>query len=202
MFVHNFCFLTCFCNPWAFAVSCKRFLNFSVCYHFAMKRLYPEEQNMVVSHEKIIKSSLSCHNAKLWVLVQAPKFNRGCVPKEGLDVYAFAKEVCENQLDHSRTQVLMIRAAAAATAKLLQSCPTLCDPIDGSPPGSPVPGILQVRTLEWVAVSFSNAWKWKVKVKSLSRVRLLATPWTAAYQAPQSMGFSRLEYWSGVPLPR
>ena len=89
--------------------------------------------------------------------MQAPKFNRGCVPKEGLDVYAFAKEVCENQLDHSRTQVLMIRAAAAATAKLLQSCPTLCDPIDGSPPGSPVPGILQVRTLEWVAVSFSNA---------------------------------------------
>ena len=74
-------------------------------------------------------------------------------------------------------------------------------PIDGSPPGSPVPGILQARTLEWVAISFSNAWKWKVKVKSLSRVRLLATPWTAAYQAPPSMGFSRQEYWSGVPLP-
>ena len=83
----------------------------------------------------------------------------------------------------------------------LQSCPTLCDPIDGSPPGSPVPGILQARTLEWVAISFSNACKWKVKVKSLSRVRLLATPWTAAYQAPPSMGFSRQEYWSGVPLP-
>ena len=77
----------------------------------------------------------------------------------------------------------------------------LCDPIDGSPPGSPVPGILQARTLEWVAISFSNAGKWKVKVKSLSRVRLLATPWTAAYQAPPSMGFSRLEYWSRVPLP-
>jgi len=76
-------------------------------------------------------------------------------------------------------------------AKSLQSCPTLCDPIDGSPPGSPIPGILQARTLEWVAISFSNAWKWKVKVKSLSRVRLLATPWTAAYQAPPSMGFSR-----------
>ena len=86
-------------------------------------------------------------------------------------------------------------------AKLLQSCPTLCDPIDGSPPGSPVPGILQARTLEWVAISFSNAWKWKGKVKSLSRVQLLATPWTAAYQAPPSMGFSRQEYWSGVPLP-
>ena len=86
-------------------------------------------------------------------------------------------------------------------AKSLQSCPTLCDPIDGSPPGSAVPGILQARTLEWVAISFFNAWKWKVKVKSLSRVRLLATPWTAPYQAPPSMGFSRQEYWSGVPLP-
>ena len=89
----------------------------------------------------------------------------------------------------------------AATAKLLQSCPTLCDPVDGSPPGSPVPGILQARTLEWVAISFSNAWKWKVKVKSLSRFQLFGTPWTAAYQAPLSMGFSRQEYWSGVPLP-
>ena len=84
---------------------------------------------------------------------------------------------------------------------MLQSCLTLCDPIDGSPPGSAVPGILQARTLEWVAISFSNAWKWRVKVKSLSRVQLLATPWTAAYQAPPSMGFSRQEYWSGVPLP-
>ena len=90
---------------------------------------------------------------------------------------------------------------AAAAAKSLQSCPTMCDPIDGSPPGSPVPGILQARTLEWVAISFSNAWKWKVKVKSLSHVRPLATPWTAAHQAPPSMGFSRQEYWSGVPLP-
>ena len=77
----------------------------------------------------------------------------------------------------------------------------LCDPIDGSPPGSPFPRILQARTLEWVAISFSNSWKWKVKVKSLSRVWLFATPWTAAYQAPLSMGFSRQEYWSGVPLP-
>ena len=90
---------------------------------------------------------------------------------------------------------------AAAAAKSLQSCPTLCDPIDCSPPGSPVPGILQARTLEWVAISFSNAGKWKVKVKSLSHVRLLATPWTAAHQAPPSMGFSRQECWSGVPLP-
>ena len=90
---------------------------------------------------------------------------------------------------------------AAAAAKSLQSCPTLCDPIDGSPPGFPIPGILQARTLEWVAISFSNAGKWKVKGKSLSRVWLLATPLTAAHQDPPSMGFSRQEYWSGVPLP-
>ena len=85
--------------------------------------------------------------------------------------------------------------------KLFTIFQKLCDPIDGSPPGSLVPGILQARTLEWVAISFSNAWKWKVKVKSLSRVRLFETPWTAAHQAPPSMGFSRQEYWSGVPLP-
>ena len=90
---------------------------------------------------------------------------------------------------------------AAAAAKSLLSCPTLCDSIDGSPPGASVPGILQARIQEWVAISFSNAWKWKVKVKSLSRVWLLATPWTAAHQAPPSMGFSRQENWSGVPLP-
>ena len=96
-------------------------------------------------------------------------------------------------------QGLVIRTTAAA--KSLQSYPTLCNPIDGSPPGSAVPGILQARTLEWVAISFSNAWKWKVKVKSLSRVQLFTTPWIAAYQAPPSMGISRQEYWSGVPLP-
>ena len=86
-------------------------------------------------------------------------------------------------------------------AKSLQSCRTLCDPIDGSLPGSPIPGSLQARTLEWVSISFSIVWKWKVKVKSLSRDQLLVTPWTVAHQAPPSMGFSRQEYWSGVPLP-
>ena len=91
--------------------------------------------------------------------------------------------------------------SAAAASKSLQSCLTLCDPIDGSPPDSPVPGILQARTLEWVAISFSNAWKWKVKVKLLNCVRLLVIPWTAAYQAPPPMGFSKQEYWSRVPLP-
>ena len=87
--------------------------------------------------------------------------------------------------------LIFVREVAAAAAKSLQSCPTLCDPTDGSPPDSTISGILQARTLEWVAISFSNAGKWKVKVKSLSRVGLLATPWTAAYQAPPSMGFSR-----------
>ena len=89
----------------------------------------------------------------------------------------------------------------SVAAKSLQTCPTLCNPIDGSPPGYPIPGILQARTLEWVAISFSNSWKWKLKVKSLSLVWLLATPWTAAYQAPPSRCFSRQEYWIGVPLP-
>ena len=92
-------------------------------------------------------------------------------------------------------------ATAAAAAKSLQSCLTLCGPIDGSPPGSPVPGILQARILEWAAISFSNAWKWKLKVKLLNRAWLFATPWTAAYQATLPMGFSRQEYWSELPLP-
>ena len=97
--------------------------------------------------------------------------------------------------DHLSCQAITYSiSAAAAAAKSLQSCPTLWDPIDGSPPGSPILGILQARTLEWVAISFSNAWKWKVEVKSLSRVWLLVTTWTAAYQAPPSMGFSRQEY--------
>ena len=91
--------------------------------------------------------------------------------------------------------------SAAAPAKSLPLCLTLCDPIDGSLPGSSVPGILQARTLEWVAISFSNAWKWKVNVKSLSRVQLVLTPWTAAHQAPPSMGFARWEHWSGVLSP-
>ena len=95
----------------------------------------------------------------------------------------------------------LLNFKCAAAANSLQSCPTLCDPIDGSPPGSPVPGIFQARTLEWVAISFSNAWKWKMKVKPLSHVWLFTTPWTVAYQAPPSTGFSRQEYWSRLPLP-
>ena len=105
------------------------------------------------------------------------------------------------QGDLSLTFKKMVNMPAATAAKSLQSCLTLCDPTNGSPPGSPIPGTLQARALEWVAISFSNAWKWKVKVKSLSRVLLLVTPRTSAYQAPPPMGFSRQEYWSGVPLP-
>ena len=115
--------------------------------------------------------------------------------------YGFGQQlVWISEAFHSKYYTLQYLFAAAA-AKSLQSCLTLCDPIDGSPPGPTIPGILQARTLEWVAISFSSAWKWKVKVKSLSRVRLFVTPWTVAHQAPASMGFSRQEYWSGVPLP-
>ena len=109
--------------------------------------------------------------------------------------------VCYTEWSQEEKSKYILTHTAAAAAKSLQSCPTLCDPIEGSPPGSPVPGILQARTLEWVAISFSNAWKWKVKVKLLSGARLFVIPWTAAYQAPPSMGFSRQEYWSGLLLP-
>ena len=108
-------------------------------------------------------------------------------------------DIRDEDVDPTNKEVKIMCKGAAAAAKSLQLCLTLCDPIDGSPPGSPVPGILQARTLEWIAISSSKAWKWKVKMKSLSRVWLLETPWTAAYQAPLSMGFSRQEYWSGVP---
>ena len=113
------------------------------------------------------------------------------------------KKMTANYRTYIYSLILLItpqQMFAAAAAKSLQSCLTLCDPRDGSPPGSPVPGILQASTLEWVAISFSNAWKWKVKVKSLSGVQLLATPWTAAYQAPPSMEFSRQEYWRAMSM--
>ena len=112
--------------------------------------------------------------------------------------HTFTFKVIKLGLKWTRVTQLASWFAAATAAKSLQLCPTLCDPRDGSPPGSP--GILQARTLEWVAIAFSNAWKWNVKVKSFSCVQLLVTPWTAAYQAPPSMGFSRQEFWSGVPL--
>ena len=126
-------------------------------------------------------------------------FLQFCWSKE-LEITWFAKHI-HKVLSLSQCQKGLTNAYDAAAAKSLQSCLTPCGPIDGSPPGSPIPEILQARTLERVAISFSNAWKWKVKVKLLSRDRLFETPWTAAYQAPPSMGFSRQEYCSGVPLP-
>ena len=117
-------------------------------------------------------------------------------------LFRFSTSLCVNfgRLCHSRNWLISSSAAAAA-AKSLQSCPTLCDPMDCSLPGFSVHGILQARTLERVAISFPNAWEWKVKVKSLSHVRLFAIPWTAAHQAPPSIGFSGQQYWSRVPLP-
>ena len=119
----------------------------------------------------------------------------------GLEKVSFHSNPKGNAKECSNYRTIALISHAAAAAKSLQSCLTLCDPMDCSLPGFSVHGILQARTLEWVAISFSNAWKWDVKVKLLSRVWLLATPWTAAHQAPPSMGFSRQEYWSGVPLP-
>ena len=134
----------------------------------------------------------------LWLLEQ-----RGGVEWESVDSRCrlLHREWMDNKASLCTQETISNINHAAAASKSLQSCRTLCDPIDGSAPGSPVSGILQARTLEWVAISFSNALKWKVKVKSLSRVRPSATPWTVAYHAPPSMGFSRQEYWSGVPLP-
>ena len=132
-----------------------------------------------------------------WVAFPSP----GDLPKPGTNLCLLHWQADSLLLSHRGNPLIGAAAAAAAAAKSLQSCPILCDPIDGSPPGSSIPGILQARTLQWVAISFSNAWKWKAKVKSLSHVWLLATPWTAAYPAPPSMEFSSQEYWSGVPLP-
>ena len=151
----------------------------------------------------MLKSSPQCDGSWRWDSRRWLGFKSG-IFMNGIN--ALIKETTESLVRTQREDnCLWTRkwalAAAVAAAKLLQSCLTLCDRTDGSPPGSPVPGILQARTLEWVAISSSKAWKGKVKVKSLSHVRLLATPWTAAYQAPPSIGFSRQEYWSGLPLP-
>ena len=140
------------------------------------------------------QSGLWAHQIQVWAHVEDNN-------DTSKDIRQSMRMTTKFRMKHCAPIFLIKYFASAKSAKSLQSCLTLCDPIDGSPPGSTVPGILQARTLEWVAISFSNAWKWKVKTKSLSRVRLLVTPWTAAYQAPPPMGFSRQEYWTGVPLP-
>ena len=161
-----------------------------------------------MSSDPWVQVPIRLHSSKCIYWIQ----NVFCIQWGWLSIWTYVhflrKHVCSCLMDRRRgsTKILgenMVNNTLAATAavKSLQSCPTLCNPRDCSPPGSPVPGILQARTLEWVAISFSNAWKWKVKGKSLSHARLLATPWIAAHQAPPSMGFSRQEYWSGVPLP-
>ena len=128
----------------------------------------------------------------IWSLVPLPFLKPVCTSGSSCFIYCWSLAL--------RILSITLLACTDSAAKSLQSCPTVCYSIDSSPPGS-VPGILQARTLEWVAISFFNAWKWKVKVKPLSHVRLLATPWTTAYQAPPSMGFSRQEYWNQLPLP-
>ena len=149
---------------------CLRSLKYAHQYHSL------KQTKKILKHLNISKAQWMNINPRKWSWVQSSR-----------------------QLLFKATGMLANTYIPAAAAKSLQPCPTLCDPTDGSPPGSPIPGTFQARTLEWVAISFSNAWKWKVKGKSLSRVRLLATPWTAAHQAPPSMGFSRQESWSGVP---
>ena len=124
-----------------------------------------------------------------------------CSPWASLPPLHLTPLGCHRAAGWAPCVIQQLPTGAAAAAKLLQSRLTLCDPINGSPPGFLVHGIFQARTPEWVAISFSNAWKWKVKVKSFSHVQPSETPWTAAFQDPPSMGFSRQEYWSGVPLP-
>ena len=140
-----------------------------------------------------LKSLLQLHSSKASILQHSAFFT---VQLSHPYMTTGKTIVLTRQTFVGKVMSLLFNMLSAAAAKSLQLCLTMCDPIDSSPPGSSVPRILQSRVLEWVAISFSNAWKWKVKMKLLSRVRLLATPWTAAHQAPPSMGFSRQEYLS------
>ena len=144
-------------------------------------------KNLLQHHSS--KTSILWHSAFFIVQLSHPYVTTG--KTIALTIWTFVGKVMS----------LLFNTLSAAATKSLQSCPTLCGPRDSSPPGTPIPGTLQGRTLEWVAISFSDAWKWKVKEKSLSRVQLLATPRSAAYQAPPSMGFSRQKYWSELLLP-
>ena len=157
-----------------------------------------QTHHLEFSLEPILAEQCLCHQEGLWVS-DWPDTPPKLTP---LPLNLRLQAMWQSSLPRSPYSAALHQGAAAAVAaKSLQPCLTLCDPIDGSPPGSPIPEILQARKLAWVAISFFDAWKWKVKVKSLSPAWLLATPWTAAYQALPSMGFSRQGYWSGVPLP-
>ena len=167
-----------------------------------------ECQTYVLCTKPSKRSSRWNYCLESWRNLQCQKSFLAVRPGQIVFLFSSKEEDCSNYRLISLLSVLGMsgwvrwaRKTDKRAAKSLQSHPTLCDPIDRSPPDSPIPGILQARTLEWVAISFSNAWKWKVKGKSLSHVWLFATPWTAAHQAPPSIGFSRQEYWSGVPLP-
>ena len=151
--------------------------------------------------QKMIQIFASCGNITLWLEDENYSSSYWLKAYALLNTYMTAVGLLGELVCYWSLNWSQYTYPSAAAAKSLQSCLTLCDPVDGNAPGSPLPGILQARKLEWVAISFSNAWKWKVKVKSLSHVQLFTTPWTAAYQAPPSMGFSRQEYWSGVPSP-
>ena len=201
------CSNACLSNLWSHPTISSSVIPFSSrLQSFPASGSFPMSQ-LFISVAKVLELQLQ-HQSFQWIfrtnflqnwLVWSP-----CSPKDSQESFSTPQFKSINYLVLSllcSPPLTSIRAADAAAAKSLHLCLTLCNPVDGSPPGSPVPGILQARTLEWVAISFSNAWKWKVKVKLLSRVWLLATPWIAAYQAPLSIGFSRQEYWSGVPLP-
>ena len=144
-----------------------------------------------------LKSLLQHHNSKASILRRSPFFTA----QLSHPYMTTGKTIALTRRTFVGKVMSLLFNMLSAAANSLQSCPTLCDPIDGSPPGSPIPGILQAKTLEWVAISFSNAWKWKVKGKSLRSRSRFMIPWTSAYQAPPSMGFSRQEYWSGMLLP-
>ena len=148
----------------------------------------------------MVKNLPAIQETWVWSLGREDSLEKGMATHSSILLWRIQRE--PGRLQSMRSpRVVHDWGTAAAAAKSLQSCLTLCDLVDRSPPGSPIPGILQARTLEWVAMAVSNEWKWKVKGKSLSRVWLFVTPWTAAHQAPPSMGFSRQEYWRGVPLP-
>ena len=185
-------FNSCFLSQWGYPTISSSVIPFPSCpQSFPASRAFPMSWLFALGGQSI---GVSASGSVL------PMNSQGWFPLGWTGLISLQFKGLSRVLESSKASILS-KAAASAAAKLFQSCLILCNPIDSSPPGSAIPGILQARTLEWVAISFSNAWKWKVTVKSLSPVRLLATPWTAAYQAPPSMGFSRQEYWSGLPLP-